>query len=105
MWGGGWGGSNRGGGGGWGGSKRGIMSGAVRASIQIGRALGGAVITSGALIQGANEIGEAMNRGRIGTEAATGVAKALGFYKEDLPKNLKPCPNPLQEGGSVGRGG
>ena len=76
------------------------MSGAVRASIQFGRALGGAVITSGAFIHGANEIGEAMNRGRIGTEAATGVAKALGFYKEE-----KLCPNPPQEGGSVGKGG
>ena len=69
------------------------MTGAARAAIQAGRAVAGTVITTGALIQGANEIGEAMNRGKIGTEAATKVAKAVGVYKEDTP--MVPKPNPL----------
>ena len=55
-----------------------------------GKISAGTVITTGALIQGANEIGEAMNRGKIGTEAATKVAKAVGVYKEDTPMAPKP---------------
>lgn len=93
------------GGGGMGGGKRGrrgIMTGAARAAIQAGRAVAGTVITTGALIQGANEIGEAMNRGKIGTEAAKKVAKAVGVYKEDTPKVPKPN---LPKGSTDGRGG
>ena len=82
--------------------RRGIMTGAARAAIQAGRAVAGTVITTGALIQGANEIGEAMNRGKMGTEAATKVAKAVGLYKEDTA--MAPRPD-LPKGSPDGRGG
>ena len=69
---------------------RNIWTGVGRAAIQVGRLIGGTVITTGALIQGANEIGKAMNRGNIGTDTATEVAKKLGVYKYDGSNQFQP---------------